>query len=132
MTLRAHPTVELVVGAAGSGGAYAVLDIRLPRGLEIPRHVGRGHSAVVHVLGGAIELREDDAAPRVVDSGPISLPDGRPIALRVVEPARLLAVVVPAGAAELIPAAAHPDALADDRSALLAAAGITTLPALRP
>jgi len=126
------PKVELVVDGTRSNGAYAVLDICLPCGLDIPRHVRRGHSGIAQVLDGAIELREDDVPPVVVRNGLITLSEGRPIALRVIEAARLVAVLVPAGASELIPAAADPDVLADDRAALLAAAGITTLPALHP
>lgn len=132
VTQQPAPTVELVVEGTRSGGAYAVLDICLPCGLDIPRHVRRGHSAAAHVLDGAIEVRRDDEPPIVVRSGLIVLRDGQPVALRVLEAAHLVAVLVPAGAARLIPAAAEPDVLADDRAALLAAAGITTLPALRP
>ena len=127
-----HPTVELVVDGARSNGAYAVLDICLPSGLHIPRHVRRGHDADAHVLDGAIELRADDDPPIVVRDGVIALPDGQPVALRVIEATHLIAVLVPAGAASLLPAAAHPDVLADDRSALLAAAGISALPTLHP
>ena len=127
-----HPTIELVVDGSHSNGAYAVLDIRLPRGLAIPRHVRRGHSGVAHLLDGALELREDDDPPVVIRHGLIRLAECRPIALRVLEAARLVAVLVPAAAAKLIPAAADPSVLADDRAALLAAAGITTLPSLHP
>jgi hypothetical protein len=126
-----HPTVELVVDGSRSDGAYAVLDICLPGGLDIPRHVRRGHSGVAHLLDGALELREDDEVPVIVRRGLIRLPECRPIAVRVLEAARLVAVLVPAGAANLIPAAVDPLVLPDDRAALLAAAGITALPAIR-
>ena len=126
-----HPTVELLVDGARSQGAYAVLDVRLPLGLELPRHVRRGHSAVARVLEGAVELRRDDQPAEVVRDGLLTIAEGHPIAVRVLAPARLVAVLVPAGPAELLQAAADPDILDDDRSALLAAAGITTLPSLR-
>jgi hypothetical protein len=126
-----HPTVELVADGSRSDGAYAVLDISLPVGLDIPRHVRRGHSGVAHLLDGALELREDDAAPLVVRRGLIRLPECRPVAVRVLEAARIVAVLIPAGAANLIPAAVDPLVLPDDRAALLAAAGITALPSLR-
>jgi hypothetical protein len=126
-----HPKVELLVDGSRSRGGYAVFDISLPRGLRIPRHVRRFHSAVALLLDGVLELHEDDEAPVVITAGLITLVQGRPIAVRVVEPARLVAVLTPAGSAELLQAAADPLALADDRDALLAAAGITALPALR-
>jgi hypothetical protein len=125
-----HPRVELIVDGTASDGAYAVLDISLPGGLHVPRHVQRGQSAFAHLLDGAIELREDDKAPVVVRGGPIVVHDGRPVAFRVLRAARLVAVLVPAGAARLLPTAANRDVLADDRAALLAAAGIHALPAL--
>jgi hypothetical protein len=127
----AHPTVELLVDGSRSNGAYAVLDIKLPRGLAIPRHVRRGITGVVQLLDGALELRPDDEPAVIVRQGVVRLPERRPIAVRVLEAARLVAVLVPAGAAKLLPAAADPLVLADDRAALLAAAGITTLPSLR-
>lgn len=123
--------VDLVVDGRRSRGAYAVVDIRLPAGLLIPRHVRRGHSMVAHLLEGALELREDDRAPVVVRRGLIALGEGRPVALRVLMAARFVGVLVPAAAAELFPAVADPSLLADDRAALLAAAGITALPPLR-
>ena len=126
-----HPTVELLVDGARSQGAYAVLDIRLPIGLELPRHVRRGHSAIARLLEGVVELRRDDQPPEVVRDGLLMVAEGHPIALRVLAPARLVALLVPAGSAELLKAAADPRLLDDDRSALLAAAGITTLPSLR-
>ena len=127
----AHPAVELLVDGSRSNGAYAVLDIRLPRGLAIPRHVRRGITGVVQLLDGALELRVDDEPAVIVRPGVVRLPERRPIAVRVVEAARLVAVLVPAGAAKLLPAVADPLMLPDDRAALLAAAGITTLPSLR-
>jgi len=51
--------------------------------------------------------------------------------VRVLEPARLVAIITPADSAELLQAAVDPSALADDRAALLAAAAISSLPALR-
>jgi hypothetical protein len=125
-----HPRVELIVDGTASDGAYAVLGISLPGGLSVPRHVQRGQRAFAHLLEGAIEVREDDKAPVVVRRGPLVVHEGRPVALRVLQAARLVAVLVPAGAAKLLPAAADPDVLADDRAALLAAAGIRALPAL--
>jgi hypothetical protein len=126
-----HPKIDVLVNGTHSQGAYAIVDVSLPRGLEIPRHIRRDHTAVVHLLDGALELREDDEAPVVVRPGLITLVEGRPIAVRVLEPARLVAILTPAGPAQLLQAAADPGAVADDRAALLAAAGITSLPALR-
>jgi len=131
MNALPHPKVQLLVDAARTQGAYAVLDISLPRGLDIPRHVRRDHSAVAQLLDGVLEVREDDEAPVVIHPGLVTLVEGRPIAVRVLEPARLVVILIPAAPAELLGAAADPDALADDRAALLAAAGITHLPALR-
>jgi len=127
----AHPAVELLVDGSRSDGAYAVLDIKLPRGLAIPRHVRRGMTGVVQLVDGALELRTDDEAAVIVRRGVVRLPERRPIAVRVLEAARLVVVLVPAGAAKLLPAVADPLVLPDDRAALLAAAGITTLPSLR-
>lgn len=123
--------VEMLVDGSRSQGTYAVLDISLPRGLDIPRHVRRYHSAVALLVEGVLELYEDDEAPVVISSGPITLVQGRPIAVRVLEPTRLVVILRPACRAELMHAAADPLALPDDRDALLAAAGITALPALR-
>jgi hypothetical protein len=131
MNALSNPQVELLVDGSRSQGAYAVLDITLPRGLRIPRHVRRYHSAVALLLRGVLELYEDDEAPVVITSGMITLVQGRPIAVRVIEPTRLVAILRPASSAELLQAAADPLALPDDRDALLAAAGITALPALR-
>ena len=125
------PQVELLIDGSRSQGTYAVLDISLPPGLHIHRHVRRYHSAVAVLLEGVLELYEDDEAPVVVDSGVITLVQGRPIAVRVIEPTRLVAILRPGYGAELLQAAADPLALPDDRDALLAAAGITALPALR-
>ena len=128
---RPHPKVELVIEGSHSDGAYAVLDISLPGGLEIPRHVRRGHTGVAQILDGALELRADDEPAVIARRGVLRLPEHRPIAFRVLAAARLVVVLVPAGAAKLIPAAFDPLVLPDDRAALLAAAGITALPSLR-
>jgi quercetin dioxygenase-like cupin family protein len=135
-TLRAHvaparPTVELLVDGGQTDGDYAVLDIRLPRGLTIPRHVWGDHSAVARVLDGALEVHEDDRPSAVVRKGAITVAHGRPIAAHVLVAAHLVVILAPATAAELLVTAAAPDLLPDDRAALLAAAGITTLPTLR-
>lgn len=131
-SLHAHvPEVELLVDGRRSHGDYAVLEIRLPSGLDIPRHVWRHHDVVARLLAGTLELHEDDRDPVVVHAGSIGVRLGSPIAARVLTPARLVVILTPATAAELLPAAAAPDVLPDDRAALLAAAGITALPALR-
>ena len=131
VTPLSHPTVELVVDGSHSSGAYAVLDISLPGGFAIPRHVRRGQAGVAHLLAGALEVHPDDEPVVIVRPGLIDLPECRPIAVRVLEAARLVAILVPAAAAVLLPAVADPRARPDDRAALLAAAGITTLPSLR-
>jgi hypothetical protein len=125
-----HTQVKLIVDGAASEGAYAVLEVSLPGGLQVPRHVQRGHSAFAQLLDGAIEVSEDDRAPVVVRRGPIVVQEGRPVAFRVLQAARLVAVLVPAGAAKLLERAAGPDVLADDRAAFLAVAGIRALPTL--
>ena len=130
MSTSPHPRVQLIVDGVASDGAYGVLDISLPGGLNVPRHVQRGHNAFAHLLEGAIEIREDDKAPVVVGRGPIVVYAGRPVAFRVLEAARLVAVLVPAGAAKLLARAASPGVMDDDRAAFLAAAGIRTLPTL--
>ena len=127
----AHPTVALLVDGSQTQGAYALLDIRLPSGLDIPRHVWRDHSAVARLLEGAVELHEDNRLPIVVRTGAITVTPGRAISARVLAPARLVVILTPAEPAELLAATAAPDILPDDRAALLAAAGITTLPTLR-
>ena len=127
----AHPTVELLVDGGQTDGGYAVLDIRLPRGLTIPRHVAGDHIAVARVLDGALEVHEDDRASAVVRDGAITVARGRPIAAHVLVAAHLVVILTPAATAELLATAAAPDILPDDRAALLAAAGITTLPTLR-
>jgi hypothetical protein len=126
----AHPTVEIVVDGSRSDGSYAVLDIWLPADLVIGRHLLHGPIGIVQLLDGALELRTDDAPAVVARPGLVPLPECRPITIRVLEAARLVAVLVPAGAAKLLPAVANPLALPDDRAALLAAAGIRTLPSL--
>ena len=127
----AHPTVDLVIDGNQTQGDYAVLDIRMPRGLVIPRHVWRDHSAVARFLDGAVELHEDDRRPAVIRTGAITVVPGRPLAVRVLAPTRVVVIIAPAEPAELLVAATAPDLLPDDRAALLAAAGITTLPTLR-
>jgi hypothetical protein len=125
-----HATVELLVDGGQTDGDYAVLDIRLPRCLAIPRHVWGDHSAVAVVLDGALEVHEDDRPSAVVRNGAITVARGRPIAAHVLVAAHLVVILAPE-AAELLATAAAPDLLPDDRAALLAAAGITTLPTLR-
>ena len=127
----AHPTVDLLIDGNQSHGDYAVLDIRLPRGLVIPRHVWRDHNAVARLLDGAVVLHEDDRRPAEVRAGAITVVPRRPFVVRVLAPTRLVVILTPAEPAELLAAAAAPDLLPDDRAALLAAAGITTLPTLR-
>lgn len=127
----AHPTVQLLVDGGQTDGDYAVLDIRLPRGLVIPRHVWADHSAVARVLDGALEVHEDDRPSKVVRNGAITVARGRPIAAHVLVAAHLVVILTPATTAELLATAAAPDLLPDDRAALLAAASITTLPSLR-
>ena len=127
----AHPTVDLLIDGSQTDGAYAVLDIRMPTGLDIPRHVWRNQGAVARLLEGAVELHEDDRSLVLMRSGTLTLAQGRPIAARVLAAARLVVILTPASSADLLAAAAAPDVLTDDRAALLAAAGITLLPTLR-
>lgn len=122
-------TVDVVVDERTSDGAYALLDVHAAPGAAVPRHVGRREEVFVHVLAGRVAVRVD-RAERLLGAGDhVVLARGVPREIAVVEAARLLLVVVPAGAERLAELIGDADADADDVAALLAAAGFSRLPA---
>lgn len=117
----------VVVGAAASGGAYALVEVCLPAGAAIPLHVATREELLVHVLGGAVDVRLDRDSRRLAAGGHLLIPRDVARALAAVRETRLLVLAVPAGI-ERLAATLGDGALApDDLAALLAAAGIDLL-----
>ena len=117
-------TVETLVARP----RYTLLDVRLDAGIAVPPHVSRGEDLVVHVVEGDVEVGLDGSATRLAAGQGLWLPRGRPRRLRALTAARLLVSAVPGGAEALATIAADASIDADDRSALLAAAGVVRVP----
>jgi len=127
MTISPPFAIDVVVDAQASDGAYALLDVRAAAGAAVPRHVGAGEEVAVHLLAGRVELRVGRETRMLRAGDHLLLPRGIPRGARVAEDARLLLLLVPAGAERLAPLLDDPPA-ADDLAALLAAAGLARLP----
>lgn len=122
--------VDVVAGSATTGDAYALLDVRAPAGTAIPPHSHEVREATILVLEGRLELvcgRERS----VLEIGDLSrLPAGSPCRMTARSDVRLLFLTVPAGLealSDLADPTSAPDP--DDVAALLAAAGVSLLPA---
>ena len=126
MAFRDPPwTVESVAARTD----YSVVDVRLTAGLSIPAHVTEGEDVFVHVLEGEVELVRDGRDQRLTVGAVARIARGLPRRLTVLADARLLLTSVPGGINRLAAIAADPSLDADDRAALLAAAGVVRVPA---
>ena len=118
----------VVAPGAGTADAFAVLEATLGPGAVIPNHVHRHEDVHLLPLSGAVSVVRDGQPRRLETGEHVRLQAGRPWGARALDGSRLLVLFVPAGAERLAaPLLAAPDA--DDRAALLAAAGIHVVPA---
>ena len=126
MPFRDRPwTLENVA----AGPDYSVVDVRLTAGLSIPAHVTEGEDLFVHILEGEVELVRDGRNQRLTAGTVARIARGLPRRMTVLADARLLLTSVPGGINRLTAIAADPSLDADDRAALLAAAGVVRVPA---
>ena len=126
------PEVQVVAGGSASGGAYVVLDVRLPAGASLPPHCPSREAGTVAVLEGTLAV-DAGGARRVLEEGELMvLPRGAPRSLAALSDVRLLCLVVPGGVEELADLASPPVPSRDDVAARLTAAGVSLLPPARP
>ncbi len=125
------PSARVIASGKATGDRYAVLEAAVPAGSGLPHHVHRHEDVYVVVLEGGLSL-VDDADERILLAGDHArLRSNVAWRVRAERDSRLLVALMPAGAEELagrLAAAAE----ADDRTALLAAAGVDLVPAPRP
>lgn len=123
-------TISVLAGGETTGGAYAVIDIRVPAGFSLPPHVLCRDEARLVVLAGSVDVDLGDERLRLESGDQAVLPSAVPRCVRVVTDARVLAVVMPAGLERLLAMTGPPLPDPDDLAAHLAAAGVTLLPLL--
>jgi len=118
--------VELVAG--GSDRDYSVVEIEAPAGASLPPHVCSHEDGTLLVLTGEIEVVLSTGR-RVLSPGECaSLPRAAPRRVHAITDVTLLCVSVPAGLERLAELIGPEAPGADDRAALLAAAGVALLP----
>ena len=121
-------SATVVAAGAGTADSFAVLEASLGPGAVIPNHVHRHEDVHLLALSGALSVVRDGCPQRVRTGEHVRLHAGQPWGARALDGSRLLVLFVPAGAERLAaPLLAAHDA--DDRAALLAAAGIHVVPA---
>lgn len=125
----ASPAAPWTVESIVAGPAYSIVDVRLEAGVRIPSHVNQGEDLVVHVVEGEVELVLDRRGERLSAGAAAAVGRGRPRRLTALTGARLLLTSVPGGIEGLAGIAADVSLDADDRAALLAAAGVVRVPA---
>ena len=96
-----HPhsgTTILLIGSAGTGGRFAVVETRERRGQEPPRHLHTREDEVVYVLEGRLTFYIGDEQLRATTGDCICLPRDVEHGFTIdSEGARLLVVLVPGG-----------------------------------
>lgn len=122
-------SVELVAGGSVRDAGYSVLEVSVPAGVALPPHVCTRHDGVLVMLAGELEVVLADERRVLGPGGQMRLPRARPRRLAVLSAARLLCVTTPAGLEPVAQALVAPGADPDDLAALLAACGVTVLPA---
>lgn len=120
--------VDVVVSAAQSGGAYALLDVRAAGDLALDPHVVRQEDLLLYVLAGDLVVVLDGRRYALAAGDLLALPRRVPRAVSVSAGTRALCLVRPAGIERLAAPAADPAVTTDDRLALLAAADVQMLP----
>ncbi len=121
--------LDVVTDPASTHGAYALLDVHAPAGAALPPHVAAREDCTLLVLAGELEVVLA-AGRRLLGPGDeLRVPRTAPRRLRVLADAHLLCLSVPAGLERLTELVGVPLPDRDDVAALLAAAGVTLLPA---
>jgi quercetin dioxygenase-like cupin family protein len=123
--------IKLAVPVAGwaTHGQYALVEVAVEAGVEVPAHVGHREDVVLHVLEGQIEVVADRERRELGPGETRALDRGVPRRLSAIERSRLLVLIAPAGLEELLTIAADPATDPDDRAALLAVGGVQAVPA---
>lgn len=122
-------SVDVVADGSASGGDYALLDVRAEAGLVLPAHVLSREDLALYVLRGELEVVLAGRRHPLSAGAQLALPRGVPRRVRVLANARVLCLAVPSGCHALAVLLAPPIPERDDLAALLAAAGVTLLPA---
>jgi PhzF family phenazine biosynthesis protein len=127
------PPLAATVIASGdaTGDRYAVLEVMVAGGADLPHHVHRHEDVYVVVLEGAVSLLEDADSRTLAVGDHARMRSNVPWQGRAETDARLLVALMPAGAERLAGQLAVA-ADAEDRVALLAAAGVDLVPVARP
>jgi quercetin dioxygenase-like cupin family protein len=120
--------VDVVVPGERTGGAYALIDVRLPAGVTLAPHVVDRETIDLWVLDGGLRVVVDGVRHELAAGEHLRLAPRAPRALTATAATRLLGLLVPAGGERLAAVAADPATRPDDRAALLAAADVRLLP----
>lgn len=123
--------IDVMVPAAQTAGAYALVDVRVGGDMALDPHVVRQEDLLLYVLAGDLVVVLDGTRYALTAGGHLAVPRRVPRAVSITAGTRALCLVSPAGAEYAARLAADPAATADDRLALLAAAGVQTLPQSR-
>jgi quercetin dioxygenase-like cupin family protein len=93
-----YQQTRVIVGGAASGGRVALVETRLRRGQELPRHRHHWEDELVVVVAGRLAVWIDGDWAEVVAGGTVFLPRGSEHALLAVsDEVRLLITFAPAG-----------------------------------
>ena len=125
------PGITLTVTVAGQAtqGEYALVEAVVADGTEIPPHVAQLEDVILHVLHGEVALVVDRRPSTLTTGATVVLERGVPRRLTATRPTRVLALITPAGLEQLLTVVADPATDPDDRAALLAVGGVSTVPA---
>lgn len=94
---------EIALTPAGTGGVIGLAHVTQPPGTATPLHRHEHEAEVFHLLAGSMRYEAGGALHELVPGSTMYLPQGVPHRFRITgtEPARLLAITVPAGLLDL-------------------------------
>ncbi len=120
--------ITLVADGETTGGTYALIDVTVPAGTALDAHVVNRETMDLWVLRGVLQVVVDGLSQELTEGDHLRLPPRVARALRAISAARVLALLVPAGAERLAVMAADSSWSVDDRAAWLAASDVRLLP----
>ena len=120
--------VSVVVAAAQTAGAYALLDVRVGPDTALDPHVVRQEDLLLYVPTGDLVVVLDGSRYALAAGDHLVLPRRVPRAVRATRGTRVLCLARPGSAQPLALIAADPTLTSDDRLALLAARDVHALP----
>ncbi|MBJ7330856.1 MAG: cupin domain-containing protein [Solirubrobacteraceae bacterium] len=121
--------VVVRVDGPQTGGDYSVIEIEAADACAVATHVHRDEDEQIVVLDGELEVSRRIGSTRYGPGETVVLVAGAPHGLTIGAGARFLWLFRPAGLESVLAKLAEGELDDDDTAALLAAAGVTVLPA---